>query len=367
MRYCLLILLFPFGLLGQQKFTDDWAISTRIKSGFLAAHRGTMGHLAKDRIFAGELSFSRRMRSKCWSHEYRNPYVGATLYGSNLGNKAILGYGYGVYGFIEFPWTRSEKHVFTCKVGAGLGVVTKIFDQETNPKNVATSTHMNALICLGLQGRWYMKDGHALLYGMDMTHFSNGSSRVPNLGLNMPYLTLGYEFRIKKQEREIQQMAQFQRLPFIKGWTFSTVGIVSMKEIFPTEGKKYPVFALSGIAFKQFKPKVGVEMALDIISKQSIFGYRKYIEKSQWKILQVGAFLGYSIPLDRFRFVIGMGVYLKDRYDQDNELYHRVGMRYQFDNGLLLNLVLKTHWAKADYVEYGIGYSFKHKRRYHEN
>ena len=50
---------------------------------------------------------------------------------------------------------------------------------------------------------------------------------------------------------------------------------------------------------------------------------------------------------------------MKDRYDMDNELYHRVGMRYQFDNGLLLNMVLKTHWAKADYVEYGIGYTLK--------
>ena len=40
-------------------------------------------------------------------------------------------------------------------------------------------------------------------------------------------------------------------------------------------------------------------------------------------------------------------------------MYHRVGLRYVFANGININLVLKSHWARADYVEYGIGYTFK--------
>jgi signal transduction histidine kinase len=91
--------------------------------------------------------------------------------------------------------------------------------------------------------------------------------------------------------------------------------------------------------------------------------YREYIPKTQWTIFQIGAYTSYILPLDRLRFIVGMGVYLKDRYDMDNEIYHRVGMRYECENGLLFNLVLKTHWAKADYVEYGVGYTFKHKKK----
>jgi hypothetical protein len=56
-----------------------------------------------------------------------------------------------------------------------------------------------------------------------------------------------------------------------------------------------------------------------------------------------------------------MGYYIHDKFDADDELYHRLGMRYTFDNGLLLNFVLKTHWAKADYIEFGVGYNFKRK------
>ncbi|MNK02297.1 hypothetical protein D3C87_201180 [compost metagenome] len=365
MRIALLFFLLPAFCYSQEPKIDDWNLSLRGKSGFLAAHRGTMGHLAKDRLFAGELSFSKRIRSKDWSEEYRNPYAGVTLYGSNLGNKEILGYGVGMYGFIEFPWTRSEKHVFTSKLGAGVGIVTKVYDVAKNPKNVPMSTYLNAVICLGIQGRWYIKPEHALVYSLDMTHFSNGSSKVPNLGVNMPFIGLGYEYTFKKKEAPGVKIKTFERVPFFNSWNASIVGIISDKEIFPTGGKRYPVFALSGMLYKQFKPKVGMEIALDVISKQSILRYRDYIAKSQWDILQVGAFVGYNIPLDKFRFVIGMGGYVKDRYNPDALFYHRVGMRYQCQNGLLFNLILKSHWAKADYIEYGIGYTFNYKERYH--
>lgn len=356
----------PISTIGQVKQSDNWILSAKFKTGFLAAHRGTMGHLAEEHLFAGEISLLKRITNKPWSESYKNPFVGVTLYGSNLGNSSILGYGFGAYGFIELPFYKSKKFIVSPKLGAGLGVVTKVFDQQTNPKNTAVSSHINALINIGIQAKAFLAKRNALTFGIDLTHFSNGSSKVPNLGLNMPFVSLGYEYQIQNKENPPISKAIFQRVPFFKAWNYSIVGIISDKQIFPTGGKRYPVFAISNFLYKQFRPKVGMEIGIDIISKQSIFAYRTYIPKNQWRILQVGTYLGFNLPLDRFRFVLGMGVYLKDRYDQDNELYHRVGMRYQFDNGLLLNLVLKSHWAKADYIEYGIGYTFHSKRRYHE-
>ncbi|AEA44734.1 hypothetical protein Fluta_2754 [Fluviicola taffensis DSM 16823] len=365
MKLVMLFFLLPIVLFGQESKKDSWEFSVKGKSGFLAAHRGTMGHLAKDRLLAGEFSFYKRVRSKSWSSDYRNPYVGITLYGSNLGNRDILGYGFGGYGFVEFPWTRSEKFVLTSKVGAGLGIITKVYNKDSNPKNVPMSSYVNALICLGVQGKWYVKPNHGLMLSLDMTHFSNGASKVPNLGVNMMFVGLGYSYTVANKEPKVVDARTFQHVPFFKSWNVSLVGILSEKQIFPTGGKRYPVFALSGMLYKQFKPKVGMEIALDVISKQSIFNYREYIPKTQGSIIQVGAYLGYNVPLDRFRFVLGMGAYLRDRYDQDGRFYHRVGMRYQCENGLLFNLVLKSNWAKADYVEYGVGYTFNYKARYH--
>ncbi|EPB65931.1 hypothetical protein ANCCEY_14987, partial [Ancylostoma ceylanicum] len=134
--------------------------------------------------------------------------------------------------------------------------------------------------------------------------------------------------------------------------------------MFPTNGKAYPVYALSLNARMFMKPKVGWEVALDVISKQAIWGYRVEVEKTQWKIMQFGIYAGYLLPLNQFHFVVGMGAYVRDFYNPDGLLYHRVGMRYYLKNGVYFNLVLKSHWGKADYVEWGVGYKINQGHGY---
>jgi len=361
----LLLLLFPLTSLAQEVTKEHYYFSIKPKLGFLAAHRGTMGHLPKQSCRGGEISLYKRFSNdKYWKNAYRNPYAGITLYGSTVGNNEVLGQAFGAYGFLEFPFIESRHHIVTFKISSGLGYITKVFDQEENPKDVAVSTHINALICLGIQGRIKLNEKHHILYSIDMTHLSNGSYQVPNLGLNMPYFGLGYAYCYKSRDRPVYAPDTLASIKprWIRKWNFAVLGIVSAKEVFPTGEKKYPVYALSLTERKVFRPKVGMEVTLDIISKQALYGYKSYIPKNQWKILQVGVFAGYVLPLDKFHFVLGMGAYVKDRYNPDNGLYHRLGMRYQFNNGLVANLTLKAHWAKADYVEWGIGYTFKNKR-----
>lgn len=338
-------------------------LSIKQKSGFLAAHRGVMSHLPKEPIFGAEVSMAKRLGAqKEWHARYKHPYIGVTLYGSTVGNNAILGQAFGTYGFIEFPMNKSKRHQLNSKLGCGVGFVTKVFDQETNPKNVAISTHVNALICLGIEGHVQLAARHQLIYSFDLTHLSNGSSKVPNLGLNMPNIGLGYAYRLRNEPSSVILSKRIPQ-PFFKDWKFHLLGVLSAKEIFPTSGKKFPIYALSIMERRLFRPKVGMEIAFDLMSKQSVFNYKGYIPKTQWSIFQMGVYAAYVLPLDHMQIVLGMGAYLKDRYQPDGPLYHRVGMRYQFDNGITANLVLKSHWAKADYIEYGIGYTFKYKQK----
>lgn len=338
-------------------------LSVKQKSGFLAAHRGVMSHLPKESIFGAEVSLARHLGAKKqWHVRYKQPYVGVTFYGSTLGNNELLGQAFGSYAFIEFPFNNGKRHQVTGKLGCGLGYVTKVFDQETNSKNVAISTPLNALICMGIEGHVQLAERHQLIYSFDLTHLSNGSTKVPNLGLNMPNFGLGYAYRLKNEQYLIVLTNQTPQ-PFFKEWKLHLLGVLSVKEIFPTSGKKYPIYAVSVMGRRFFRPKVGMEVALDLMSKQSVFGYKGYVPKTQWSIFQIGVYAGYALPLDHLQIVLGMGAYVKDRYQPDGALYHRVGMRYQFNNGITANLVLKSHWAKADYIEYGIGYTFKYQKK----
>jgi hypothetical protein len=348
-----------FSGIGLSQSEKAWGLEARFKAGFLAAHRGVMGHLPKEHAFAGELTyFVKTKGEKEWHEAVGYPVVGATLFGGSVGNQEILGNYFGSYGFIEFPFIRKRGYEFSGKLGAGLGYGTKVFDETENPKNVAMSSHLNALICIGVKQK-FMFGRNGFTLGLDMTHFSNGASKVPNLGLNLPYLSLGYVRDIRS--KQIDSVYQANKIEFRK-WMLNTTAIVSFKEIFPTSGRKYPVYVLNS-SFRWFsRPKVGVEFGLDLISKQAVLGYKPEIQKSQWDIFQIGIYSAYLLPLDQFHFAFGMGYYVKDKFQPEDPMYHRISMRYHLKNGMNFNIGLKSHWARADYVEWGVGYNFKLKR-----
>lgn len=354
MKFVILIVCLALSYISRGQREDDMWIEAKGKAGFLAAHRSVMGHLATEHAFAGEVSwYFRPNNRKLWHQAHRNPLIGVTGFFGTVGNRELLGEYYGVIGFTSFPLIDRKHYLFSLKMGAGLGYATKHFDQETNQLSNAIGSSVNAQICFGLESR-ILFGSHSINISLDMTHFSNGSTKMPNLGLNLPFVGLGYGYKIRKRVDSV-----YIHQPYNKRWEFGVIGIGSVKEIYPTGGKKYPIFAASVIGRRFFNQKAGLEASFDVFSKQAILGYHSDVRKKQSEIIQMGLFVGYILPMDRFHLLFGMGVYVRDKYKPETPMYHRVGMRYVFDNGINMNLVLKSHWAKADYVEYGIGYTFK--------
>ena len=354
MRTLLLIsTLLLFSQLHGQKNYDTW-IEAKGKAGFLAAHRSIMGHLPAEHAFACEVSYLLQPKgSKAWHKTYNYPVFGGTVFAGSVGNSELLGNYFGAYAFMNFPFFTSKRYVFSGKAGAGLGYGTKPYDPETNELGMAVSTHLNALINLAVESRFRFGN-HAVTLTLDMTHFSNGATKVPNLGLNLPYVSLGYGYRIKKAVDSVYTVE-----PFEKRWEFGAMLIGSVKEVYPEGGSKYPVVAFNLVGRRYFRPKTAMELSFDVFYKEAILGYHPEVPKSSLDIIQVGVYTGYVLPLEKFHFVLGMGAYIRDKYRPEDFLYHRLGMRYVFDNGININLTLKSHWARADYFEYGIGYTFK--------
>jgi Lipid A 3-O-deacylase (PagL) len=344
-----LILSSSFG----QKAGDIW-IEGRAKLGFLAAHRAIMGHLSKEAAIAGEVSYLIQPKGRrSWQEAYKYPVYGVTGFFGSVGNRELLGHYFGLYGFINFPFVKAKHYTLSAKVGCGIAYGSKFYDADENILGMAVGTPFNAHISLALENR-FVFGKNSINASIDMTHFSNGAFKVPNLGLNLPYISIGYGRLVAKTID-----TSFVHEPFAKYWEFGATGILSAKEVFPTGGKKYPVFGINLVGRRIFKPRVGMEVSFDVISKQAILNYQADVRKTQAEIIQLGVFVGYVLPMNHFHIVTGMGVYVRDKYKPEDVVYHRIGVRYVFDNGINLNLVLKTHFARADYVEYGIGYTFK--------
>jgi hypothetical protein len=120
---------------------------------------------------------------------------------------------------------------------------------------------------------------------------------------------------------------------------------------------------MSLFARRIFSQKAGLELSLDLFSKQAIIGVEPLVPKTQLSIVQAALFAGYIVPFEHFSFLFGAGAYVRDVYNPDGPVYFRIGSRYQFPKGILLNFTLKSHFAKADYMELGLGYTLNYKQK----
>lgn len=332
----------------------------KAQSGYLGVHRPSISHLPQEQVFMGEASYFIDLKEKnTWASAYPGARIGVSGFFSKTGNTELLGYLFGGFAYGDLPFFRNEKQSFSARVGSGLAFANKVYDPISNPKNNAISSHVNVIVQMSLNYRRYFGVSE-IGVGLGLNHFSNGSNKLPNLGLNYPMLTVSYgrnkvQSKVKERERYAPSWGT--------KWRFGANFILSAKEVFPTGGKKYPVFAVNGIARKIFNPKLGVEFAVDGIYKTAILDYLPEYQKRPIDIFQVGIFAGHILTFDRFSTILGMGVYVVDRYLPEDHFYHRIGMRYAFENKVQVGVTLKSNWGKADYVEWSVGYTFNRKKR----
>ena len=93
---------------------------------------------------------------------------------------ALMGNYVGLYGFSELPMIKTKHYDMSFKLGCGAGYTSKIYDPIYNPKNVAVSTHLNAMMCFAIKST-YRFGPHAINTALDISHFSNAAFKVPPL------------------------------------------------------------------------------------------------------------------------------------------------------------------------------------------
>ena len=332
----------------------------REKVGFLAAHHAGMAHLAQNLAVATELSYVKKLSGEqSWHSYYRQPLVGGTFFIGSVGNNEVLGRFIGLYGFAEMPLIKYKNYRMDWKFGTGCGYTNRPYDPVLNPKNVAIGSRLNAMMCFALKQTFAFKQS-AVTLAIDMTHFSNGAFKVPNLGINLPFVSIGFQHFLPEKTNKIKPM---EIIYSYKHWQPSINGILSFKETMPIGGKKFPVYAGSVSLRNYFTPKAGFEVNVDVISKQALMNYEPMVAKSQMDILQLGISAAYLLPLNRFNFVYGLGVYIRDRYRAEGPLYIRLGCRYYVSKSMSAFFGLKTHYAKADYLEFGLSYHFNRQKK----
>jgi len=335
------------------------SLEFRPKAGFLIAHRANMAHLVTSHFYSGEVILNFHTNgSKYWHKAYKYPTFGLMATMTYNLNKDVVGQVYGIGANVKLPFINKEKWAFNSRLAGGFAYATRKFDPIENPKNNAIGTHLNLLVILGLDVQYKFRTGGISL-GIDFTHFSNSGTRKPNLGLNIPSIFIGYSVNLKQTKLVKPDFEEFK-----PEWSLLLHGLFSLNNNYPFQTKVFPVFGINTYMSKRFGHKSGLSTGVDLVYNEANRNFLSSpADQNFWQTAQVGLFTSYDLHVDRFIFLLGMGVYAYNPLNPNGWFFHKIGGRVMLTKGFYINAVVKSHWAKADYFELGIGHQFKLRKK----
>lgn len=338
----------------------DFILSGQAHYGFIISHRNNMSHLIKGYVSGAELNYTLRTDGrKAWQQIHNYPEIGVGFLYLELANHPQLGHLMSLYPFTNIRLNKLNKKVnLNLRLGTGLAYITKPFDINTNPKNIVIGSYLNGFVNLRLSSTFILAEAWRIDAGLGLTHASNGSFSTPNLGLNMVTINLGLGYAFGNK------ICQYRKdvIPKVnRKWERSIISVVGVKEMEMPDGPKYMAYGLQANLYRILNYKSsfggGVEISYNNVTKQVWEEKSIHTDKIS-DIIQVGAKVGYSFTMHRLSLPIDFGVYIYKRQDYNGLFFHRIGLRYMITKSLIANVTLRTHWATADYFEWGIGYSF---------
>lgn len=338
----------------------QWTLSANGHFGAIISHHDDMEFLVKGHLSGGELSLSRHTSGKKdWQRIYRHPEMGVSFFYVDLANPELLGKAYALYPFLQTPLISKKNFKLSFRAGVGLGYETKVWDRVENHKNTAMSTNFNGYVNLRLNTLTTISERFRLEAGFGLSHLSNGALAKPNLGINFPTINFGLGIGSGKKINIIKRDSL--SVLHKKVVEYSATFALGFSEVSASDEKKYPAFTLSFNAKKYFHPKAkfggGIEFFYNNANQPYLNVDSAYISKNAANFL-FGGKISYDFVIAKLSVPVEMGVYAYNKMYNNGPIYHRIGLRYEITKHLIANLSLKTHWAKADYFEWGLGYKF---------
>lgn len=334
----------------------------RVNYGFMINHHLEMeifnAHFPSFEINLGKETYGRER----WQAMYGYPFVGVSYWYSHMGGSEFVGSAHAVFPYVNYPILRNRKHELNFRVGLGLAYLTKRFERLENYKYIAIGSHVNAAANLMAEYRWRFNPRMNMAIGLGLMHFSNGSTKTPNFGVNTPSINVAFAYRLSKEnsylnKKIVPSLYTFE-FPGTKSIDFSVGATAALKDMGSEYGRSFMIYNFFGNVMKQFSFKSSAGVGFDVTYDESDF-YFAELNKVEYErdreILRFGVGPAYQLHMSKLSYNFGLGFYISGKMAPTNS-YFKLGLQYQVTPGLFANLTLRTHFGQADFVGIGLGY-----------
>lgn len=327
--------------------------------GFIIPHHHKLIHLTDQHLSCFEISLIASATGRNnWDQLYHYPDKGLSILFSDLGGEASLGKMICVYPWLSYPMLHGRKLGFNFRFGLGLGYISRPFNRLENYKNIAIGSHLNAMAQVLFELKWRPVKRFSCAAGIGITHLSNGAFKTPNLGLNIPTVSAGITWKIDKTEPLIVK----RELPgYSRRWEVDMVVWGGVSELWGAGGDKYPAYGLMTTFNKPVSAKRKLSAGFDIYydnALREVLRRNGVTAKLPLESMRAGIHAGHVLTFSKLSFIIQLGAYVYQKEKSDGWIYDRMLLQYLVKDHLIVNVALKTHFAKADLIEWGLGYRF---------
>lgn len=306
-----------------------------------------------------------------WDQLYGYPVYGIGFYsaffeGGELGSPQAL------YMFMRAPVMKGRKLSWNWEMAVGLSYGFYKYNPNTNPDQQVIGSEHNVYFNAATGVSYELGKRWDITFDVDVTHFSNGSTRTPNLGVNLMGLALGgrYNFNpVKNYTKAIDDSYQppvrpkFIRKDIPKYQRHSEIilflsagGKTTTTQIY--DGPTYFVssFSLDYAWAYHHVGKLGI--GFDAFYESALRDYPNKIENPSLADLTFFGFhISHYLRIYRLTLVTQLGFNLSDHVSHKGNTYIQAGGSFDLTDQLFLRAALKTrNGAVADFIEWGVGY-----------
>lgn len=312
----------------------------------------TYNRIRDSRPYQGEIYYQRQVNpSGAWSNTKRLPQWGVGLSATHSGSQYV-GAVVCVYPFIKLPLYTLGGLQGNFRIGFGVGWVQKPYDKITNPEDELLSQKFNTHANLQWQNEVRLNSRNFINTAVTFYHCSNAKTSLPNLGINIPSLSVGYRYAFNGETRKpIQANDSLSKKAFYK--VFLTGGVKQMQV---PDSSYYFVKLLTGEISKQISYSSILSIGMFVTHDASVKTDPLVKHLGSIQSSQVALYGSYEYNFGRLIIPVQFGVFV---YNSNSKLLESIGFRYKLSQNWMAQFLLKSHGHKADLMHFGIGYVFR--------
>lgn len=337
-------------------------VDLRIENG---AMLGTGSELSDQLIDASyyngidiRLGFRKTDPDDVYSNVYRRPYFGLGYYNSTFHNEDV-GKPTALYFFMTIPFVFEQAKDFTFSYSAAFGLSYNFnpYDSINNTANIFIGSYRNCYVHLGVTANYKFNEKWAVNGTLGFKHFSNGSFKQPNLGINLIPVTVGVSYKLNDDPIDHYQ----HPIPAYLRHNILNINVAAGSKNYTSGGDNYLKTVLSVNYLRQINHKYRIGLGMDLFYAEASDLRNTSDASSFSKSVSYAVVGSWEWALTKKLYApIAFAVYLH-RNEENNEItpfYERVGLRYRITDYLNAGITIKAHKGVADIFEWTIGYAF---------